>query len=198
METNHSTEKLVTIVLPLQTITESIKPMVSELINEIDINSKVSDILDSHDFDDTLENAIDNYDFDDKFENAIDVYDFDDKFKSVMDDYDIDRKVEEAISSYENEIDYEEVAFNLLTSFNINGTCKTGLVFMKSVESIIEKYLEKSKENTITPSQDIDPYNVAFTLREIQQVMAQMNYDADSTSRLCQKLLVQFTGIKPQ
>ena len=155
-------QETVTVIAPFEVITKTLDAMVEEKINDYcnyNLDDKLESAIDNYDFDD----KINNFDFDDKlesaindydFSDAIDKYDFDDKVSSALDDYDFSDAIDSAIDiddlagkvkEYIDTPNPNDMAYDLLKSFNIDNNCKTGELFVDVVEIIIAKYNEKLK-----------------------------------------------------
>lgn len=138
-------QETVTVIAPFEAITKTLDSMVEvKIVDYWNYNLKdtVESIIDDHNFNDELESAIDDYDFDDKISSALDNYDFSDTIESALDIDDIASKVKDYIDTP----DANEMAYDLLTSFNIDNNCKTGELFVNAVEIIIERYNYKLKQ----------------------------------------------------
>lgn len=146
-------QETVTVIAPFEVITKTLDAMVEEKINDYcnyNLDDKLESAIDNYDFDDKLSSAISDYDFSD----AIDKYDFDDKVSSALDDYDFSDAIDSAIDiddlagkvkEYIDTPNPNDMAYDLLKSFNIDNNCKTGELFVDVVEIIIAKYNEKLK-----------------------------------------------------
>ena len=129
---------------------------------EIDWNDKVTDVLDSIDLEDYVKTA-----------NIVN------EVLESLDYTDIAREVKD----YLDPVDANELANDLLSSFNYNETCQTGKLFISAVEDIIAGYIAKSSKilNQFDADQNqtidgVEVINRSFTIKEIVETLNSLNY----------------------
>jgi len=150
---------------------------------------------------DQVEQLISNYDYSDLIESATNDIDWNDKVTDVLGDIDLEdyvstsRLVDEVIQSidysdiasevkgYLDPVDANELANELLSSFNYNETCQTGKLFISAVEDIIAGYIAKSSKvlsqfdsNQNQIIDGVEVINRSFSIKEIVETLNTLNY----------------------
>jgi hypothetical protein len=150
---------------------------------------------------DQVEKLISNYDYSDLIESATNDIDWNDKVTDVLSDIDLEdyvstsRLVDEVIESidyrdiasevkgYLDPVDANELANELLSSFNYNETCQTGKLFISAVEDIIAGYIVKTSkvidqldDNKNRIVDGVEVINRSFTIKEIVETLNALNY----------------------
>jgi len=152
----------------------------------------VEELIAGYDFDDLIQSAVDDVDWSDKVIDALsdisieDYVDMD-TIANNLDHKDIAREVKD----YLDPVDAQELAEELLTSFNYSSPCHVGSLFIKSVESIIEGYMKK--QTNIIPEVAIAEDNQvvlrSFTISEIVQVLDSLQYTEYNKNRILARLI---------
>ena len=157
---------------------------------------------------DQVEELIGNYDYDSVIESAIDNVDWNDKVTDVLSDISIEDYLDEdrIANNVLESLDYSDIAREvkdyldppdalalaeeLLTSFNYDGPCHTGSLYIKSVEAIIEGYMKKQTEGVVQPITVQDNVQVlrSFTILEINEVLDALQYTEYNKSRILTSL----------
>lgn len=152
---------------------------------------QVEELIAGYDFEDVIESAVDEIDWNDKVEsvlNSIDLEDYldMDTIAENLDYKDIAREV----GNYLDEPDAVALADELLTSFNYEGPCHTGSLFIKAVESIIEGYMKKQTEGIVQPTVIEEEKTVlrSFSILEISEVLDALQYTEYNKSRILTSL----------
>ena len=94
------------------------------------------------------------------------------------------------VKDYLDPPDATALAEELLTSFNYDGPCHTGRLYIKSVEAIIEGYMKKQTEGVVQPITVQDNVQVlrSFTILEINEVLDALQYTEYNKSRILTSL----------
>ena len=157
---------------------------------------------------DQVEELIGNYDYDSVIESAIDNVDWNDKVTDVLSDINVEDYLDEdrIANNVLESLDYSDIAREvkdyldppdalalaeeLLTSFNYDGPCHTGSLYIKSVEAIIEGYMKKQTEGVVQPITVQDNVQVlrSFTILEINEVLDALQYTEYNKSRILTSL----------
>jgi hypothetical protein len=165
---------------------------VEQLMQMINSSSLLSDIvveaIENYDLSNLAESVSEEIDWNDKVTDVLDSIDLEDYVKTAnivnevlesLDYTDIAREVKD----YLDPVDANELANDLLSSFNYNETCQTGKLFISAVEDIIAGYIAKSSKilNQFDADQNqtidgVEVINRSFTIKEIVETLNALNY----------------------
>jgi hypothetical protein len=163
---------------------------------------------------DQVEELISNYDFDDVISSSIDDIDWNDKVTDVLSDINVEDYLDEdriannvvenldysdiarEVKDYLDEPDAVALAEELLTSFNYDGPCHTGRLYIKSVEAIIEGYMKKQTEGIVQPTviEENKETILTYTVKEINEVLESLQYTEYNKSRILTALSLKERG----
>jgi len=150
---------------------------------------------------DIVVEAIENYDLSNLAESVSEEIDWNDKVTDVLDNIDLEDYVKTAnianevlesldytdiareVKDYLDPVDANELANELLSSFNYNETCQTGKLFISAVEDIIAGYIVKTSkvidqldDNKNRIVDGVEVINRSFTIKEIVETLNTLNY----------------------
>jgi hypothetical protein len=150
---------------------------------------------------DIVVEAIENYDLSNLAESVSEEIDWNDKVTDVLDNIDLEDYVKTAnianevlesldytdiareVKDYLDPVDANELANELLSSFNYNETCQTGKLFISAVEDIIAGYIVKTSkvidqldDNKNRIVDGVEVINRSFTIKEIVETLSSLNY----------------------
>jgi hypothetical protein len=150
---------------------------------------------------DIVVEAIENYDLSNLAESVSEEIDWTDKVTDVLDSIDLEDYVKTAnianevlesldytdiareVKDYLDPVDANELANELLSSFNYNETCQTGKLFISAVEDIIAGYIVKTSkvidqldDNKNRIVDGVEVINRSFTIKEIVETLNSLNY----------------------
>jgi hypothetical protein len=150
---------------------------------------------------DIVVEAIENYDLSNLAESVSEEIDWTDKVTDVLDNIDLEDYVKTAnianevlesldytdiareVKDYLDPVDANELANELLSSFNYNETCQTGKLFISAVEDIIAGYIVKTSkvidqldDNKNRIVDGVEVINRSFTIKEIVETLNSLNY----------------------
>ena len=154
--------------------------------------------------DDQVEQIIQNYDFEDVIESGLSTHDWNDEVENVLNSIDLEdyldmdtiasnlsyTAIAAEVKNYLDEPDAMALADELLSSFNYDGPCHVGKLYIKSVEAIIEGYMKKQTEGIVQPTVIEEEKVVlrSFTILEISEVLDALQYTEYNKSRILTSL----------
>ena len=184
METAKVKDVVATMTFPSEQLIEMFKDytMTGEAVEEL---------IAGYDFEDVIEAGLSNHDWNDEVENVLNSIDLEDyldmdTIASNLSYTDIAAEVK----NYLDEPDALALAEELLSSFNYDGPCHTGSLYIKSVEAIIEGYMKKQTEGIVQPTV-IEEEKVilrSFSILEISEVLDALQYTEYNKSRILTSL----------
>jgi hypothetical protein len=150
---------------------------------------------------DIVVEAIENYDLSNLAESVSEEIDWNDKVTDVLGDIDLEdyirtqsivdsvmesidyTDIAREVKDYLDPVDANELANELLSSFNYNETCQTGKLFISAVEDIIAGYIVKTSkvidqldDNKNRIVDGVEVINRSFTIKEIVETLNSLNY----------------------
>jgi hypothetical protein len=150
---------------------------------------------------DIVVEAIENYDLSNLAESVSEEIDWNDKVTDVLGDIDLEdyirtqsivdsvmesidyTDIAREVKGYLDPVDANELANELLSSFNYNETCQTGKLFISAVEDIIAGYIVKTSkvidqldDNKNRIVDGVEVINRSFTIKEIVETLNSLNY----------------------
>jgi hypothetical protein len=154
-------------------------------------DDQVEQIIQNYDFEDVIESGLSNHDWNDEVENVLNSIDLEDYLDMDTITSNLDYKdIAAEVKNYLDEPDALALAEELLSSFNYDGPCHTGSLYIKSVEAIIEGYMKKQTEGIIQPTV-IEEEKVmlrSFSILEISEVLDALQYTEYNKSRILTSL----------
>jgi hypothetical protein len=152
---------------------------------------QVEELIAGYDFEDVIESGLSNHDWNDEVENVLNSIDLEDYLDMDTITSNLDYKdIAAEVKNYLDEPDALALAEELLSSFNYDGPCHTGSLYIKSVEAIIEGYMKKQTEGIIQPTV-IEEEKVmlrSFSILEISEVLDALQYTEYNKSRILTSL----------
>ena len=184
METPKVKDVVATMTFPSEQLIEMFKDYTMT-------DDQVEQIIQNYDFEDVIESGLSNHDWNDEVENVLNSIDLEDyldmdTIASNLDYKDIAREV----ANHLDEPDAMALADELLSSFNYDGPCHVGSLYIKSVEAIIEGYMKKQTEGIVQPTV-IEEEKVmlrSFSILEISEVLDALQYTEYNKSRILTSL----------
>lgn len=184
METPKVKDVVATMTFPSEQLIEMFKDYTMT-------DDQVEQIIQNYDFEDVIESGLSNHDWNDEVENVLNSIDLEDyldmdTIASNLDYKDIAREV----ANHLDEPDAMALAEELLTSFNYDGPCHVGSLYIKSVEAIIEGYMKKQTEGIVQPTVIEEEKVVlrSFSILEISEVLDALQYTEYNKSRILTSL----------
>ena len=152
---------------------------------------QVEELIAGYDFEDVIESGLSNHDWNDEVENVLNSIDLEDYLDMDTITSNLDYKdIAAEVKNYLDEPDALALAEELLSSFNYDGPCHTGSLYIKSVEAIIEGYMKKQTEGVVQPTIVVDNQTVlrSYSLLEINEVLDALQYTEYNKSRILTSL----------
>lgn len=184
METPKAKDVVATMTFPSEQLIEMFKEHTMT-------GEQVEELIAGYDFEDVIESAVDEIDWNDKVESALNSIDLEDYLDMDTIAENLDYKdIAREVGNYLDEPDAVALADELLTSFNYEGPCHTGSLFIKAVESIIEGYMKKQTEGIVQPTVIEEEKTVlrSFSILEISEVLDALQYTEYNKSRILTSL----------
>lgn len=184
METPKVKDVVATMTFPSEQLIEMFKDytMTGEAVEEL---------IAGYDFEDVIESALSNHDWNDEVENVLNSIDLEDYLDMDTIASNLDHKdIAHEVANLLDEPDAMALAEELLTSFNYDGPCHVGSLYIKSVEAIIEGYMKKQTEGIVQPTV-IEEEKVmlrSFSILEISEVLDALQYTEYNKSRILTSL----------
>jgi hypothetical protein len=172
------------------------KDQLMMMLNDVCVTKdEVEDMIENHDMTDCVESLIGDIDWEDKVTDVLSAIDIEDYMEvstftdSIIESLDY-RDIASNVQEYIEEPDAEALASSLLESFNYESPCRTGRLYIKSVEEIIEGYMKKQTEGVVQPTVIVDDAVRlrSFTIQEINEVLDALQYTEYNKSRILTSL----------